>query len=186
MDQLRLAVAFAHAVPTALLTIGLDRGRSLRCSHDRRLAPDLHPCQARQLVAGARSGGPADWIGGVAGLTLGGPRLADEGGGLYQSEVDDGVAWSFATTLAALDARALVEEALSGLYTERGLAPDRERLAELDLRANIDQSLGVVVMTCPDTPPGAVVTAAVAARRALSVCLVGELCGAVTAERGLR
>ncbi|MPY96225.1 MAG: hypothetical protein GEV08_25125 [Acidimicrobiia bacterium] len=186
VDQLRLGVSFAHAVPSALLTIHLDRGRSLRCAHDRCLEPDVHPCQARQLVAGARGGGPTDWLGEVVGLELGGPRLVDEGGGLYRAEAEAGRSWSFATTLCPVDAHEVVAEALAAAFDERGMPAGEDDLSSLDLRALIDRSLDVVVVTCPETGPAAPVSATEAARRSLGACLVAELCGAAAAERRLR
>jgi hypothetical protein len=185
VEQLRVGVSFAHAVPAALLTLRLDRGRSLRCTHDQSLEPDLHPCQARRLLANAYGGGPADWVNEVVGLELGGPRLADFGGGLYRAELEDCLTWSFATTLCPLDAHDLVEAALGELFADHGVPLDDGRIASLDLRAHIDQSLGVVIVSCAESEDGPV-PAAEAARRSLEACLVGELCSTSDRQRGLR
>lgn len=185
VEQLRVGVAFAHAVPAAVLTLRLDRGRTLRCAHDRELAPDLHPCQARRLLASACGGGPADWVSEVVGLELGGPRVGDAGGGLYRVELEDGVTWSFATTLSPLEAHDVVEGALGELFADHGGPADEVGLSSLDLRAHIDQSLGVVIVSCAESGRGPV-PAQAAARRSLDACLVGELCRTPDRQRDVR
>ncbi len=186
VEQLRLGVAMAHAVPPALLTIRLARGRDLRCSHDNRLQPDLHPCQARQLLTSAREGGAVDWLNEVVGVELGGPRLVDHQGGLHRAESDDGPRWCFATTLARFDAHDAVEAAMTGLFETRCIPTVEELFSSLELLAHIDHPLGVVVVSCPEQPIASPVSGEEAMRAALAACLVGELCDAAPANRGLR
>lgn len=185
VEQLRVGVSFAHAIPAALLTLRLDRGRVLRCAHDRSLSPDLHPCQARRLLADACNGGPADWVDEVVGLDLGGPKLADHGGGLYRAELQDRTTWSFATTLCPLDAHDVVEAALGEVLADHGLPVDDGRIAALDLRAHIDRSLGVVIVDVAESEHGPL-PAEEAARRSLGACLVGEVCSTADPQRRLR
>jgi len=186
VEQLCIGVAFAHAVPSALLRIDLDRGRSLRCSHDPGLNPGVHPCQARQLLVDLRAGGPADWLGEVVGLELGGPHLVDHGGGLYRAELVEGPAWCYATTLCPPDAHDAVQAALYSAFAERGVVVDEARLSSLGLRANLDQALGVVVVSHPEDVGGAGLDAEDAARASLAACLVAEVCGTTTAQGRLR
>jgi hypothetical protein len=129
----------------------------------------------------------------VAAVELGGPRLHDEGGGLYRSEGGGATSWAFATTLCPVDAHDVVADALASV----GGPPDAvgaphggPPFPDLDLRANVDDALGVVVLRCTDrcapTDSGRRGPAAEAARRALGACLVAELCGADRIRGGLR
>ena len=163
-SHVRLAVAFAHAVPGGTIELRTDDGSVLRASHDCTSGATITPCELRAALVSRACPLWPGVMSHLADIAISGGDLVDLGGGVYARVCPEGAEqrW-FATFLAPSTVRRILDDCPLEL-------PDH-----LDASLRPDVELGVVVTILSTGDPALRSHLDDAARWASAACYAQEL-----------
>lgn len=177
-ETLRLTAALVHTVPSVTASLAPRFGPQVVVGHDRRIGPDLTPCELRTLVADSSEGSRCapGWLTEVVAVDLGGPEVDAIGEDVVVVGGRDEPVLVFATLLDPLVVRAVLRDTGADVLAE-GLA-SADLLRTLRASTFHDERLGVttVVVSVGGTPPVVDADAALAVvAQSARDCRVAEL-----------